>query len=279
NIENVDSVTSKMARVSNDTIDWSRVTLTDFDARKPVVLNVWKKGAFADIFLLPSSVKRDENCLIVPSIDDFGRLTIQSNHKNLSWYAFWQNVQIPVDKLSVKDSDVILPVPVNSKSMEESIIRVIALGQDGFSNELFIPVRKGKVLTSPSEASYDSKNILQNYLQRSDIYKREAHFLKNINKQIADSLQAKRAEWTFSQSVAQFSDNDLFGIVKTYMNNTSILVTNPYPINKVFQIDLPENIKIGNLKSHLGNSIKQSGKRIVITMKPHSSEIVTSEIY
>ncbi|MGL5730317.1 MAG: hypothetical protein ACRCX5_04260, partial [Bacteroidales bacterium] len=145
NIENVDSVTSKMARVSNDTIDWSRVALTDFDARKPVVLNVWKKGAFADIFLLPSSVKRDENCLIVPSIDDFGRLTIQSNHKNLSWYAFWQNVQIPVDKLSVKDSDVILPVPVNSKSMEESIIRVIALGQDGFSNELFIPVRKGKV--------------------------------------------------------------------------------------------------------------------------------------
>lgn len=279
NIENIDSVTSEMAMVSKDTINWSRLSLSGFDVNKPVILNVWKKGAFADIFLLPSTLKRDESCLIVPSIDDFDRLTIQSNRKDLSWYAFWQNVHIPLNKLSVKDTDVILPIPVNSKSMDESIIRVIALSADGFSNELFIPVHRGKVLTSASEASYYCKSQLTHYLQHSDIYKREAQLLKNIDKQFTDSLISQRAEWTYSQTVAQLSDNDLYGIVKNYMNNTSILINNPYPTDKIFKVELPENIKIGNLKSHLGNSIKQSGKRIVISMKPHSSEIVTSEIY
>ncbi|MGL5227244.1 MAG: hypothetical protein ACRC77_03560 [Bacteroidales bacterium] len=278
-IENIDSVTSKMAIISRDTSDWSRIRIERYDANKPVILNVWKKGAYADAFVLPAFIKRDQNCLIVSKIDDFGRLIIQSNQKDISWYAFWQNAQIPVNKMQIRDGEVILPVPENAKSMDESVIRVMAVGENGLSNELFIPLKKGKVLTLSSEASYYSKNQLSSYLQQSDFYEKENQLLRTIGHEITDSLNQNRCEWGLSQTIAEVSDNQLSGILKNYMNYTSILVNNPYPTDKVFQMQLPDNIKIGNLKSHLGNSIKQSGNTIVINMKPNSSEIVTSEMY
>ncbi|MBI5218581.1 MAG: alpha-amylase [Bacteroidia bacterium] len=66
-------------------------------------------------------------------------------------FVFWQNYMLPVSFLKKQGREIQIQVPENAKKIDRSFIRVWAYDKNGVSNDLLIPLTKGKVVSNSSE--------------------------------------------------------------------------------------------------------------------------------
>ena len=88
-------------------------------------------------------------------------LSIQNELKNV--YIYWQNFLLPSKFTLLEHGKLIFSIPTEAKELQRSYIRVWATNGFGVSNDILIPLEKGKVLT-------DSKKITRQDNQAQIMY-------------------------------------------------------------------------------------------------------------
>jgi len=88
-------------------------------------------------------------------------LTTKSNEENLlainiknkidNAYVLWQNYQIPMSEMMIKENMLMISIPKAARKMERSWLRVLAENKYGISNDLLIPLDKGNIISSSKE--------------------------------------------------------------------------------------------------------------------------------
>ncbi|MGL5919708.1 MAG: hypothetical protein ACRCZQ_04295, partial [Bacteroidales bacterium] len=95
---------------------------------------------------------------------------------------------------------------------------------------------------------------------------------------VIQKLQNSRLEWISGDECALLDDDELLVYVRTYMGASSFFAFNKTNRDVKKQISVPDNVRMGNLKTYFNQSIKQTGENIVINLSAHSYEIATSEM-
>ncbi|NDP21688.1 MAG: alpha-amylase [Paludibacter sp.] len=78
-------------------------------------------------------------------------------------FVYWQNFVLPSQFIKTENGFITFEIPAEAKKMERSFFRVWACNEFGVSNDVLIPLEKGKVLTK-------SKHITRNDRQAQIIY-------------------------------------------------------------------------------------------------------------
>lgn len=65
--------------------------------------------------------------------------------------AYWQNYLLPAELVTNKNGEITVVIPAEADSLDRSFIRVWASNEFGVSNDILVPLQKGKVLTKSSE--------------------------------------------------------------------------------------------------------------------------------
>lgn len=76
-------------------------------------------------------------------------LGIQNNADNV--IAFWQNYQIPDEKIIFKENSIIISLPVEARKYDRSWVRIWAENEYGPSNDVLIPLHKLMVVDNPKQ--------------------------------------------------------------------------------------------------------------------------------
>lgn len=82
--------------------------------------------------------------------------------------AFWQNVRLPADYIQTTDSSYTVQLPAEAKNPERSHLRLYAHNSLGESNDLFIPLQKGEVVTEASQLRPDDFHAQRMYFVMVD---------------------------------------------------------------------------------------------------------------
>lgn len=88
---------------------------------------------------------------IIPSESGTYSIEVKTNKIIDEVIALWQNYKLEDRFYRVKDSVLTVSVPVNAKLIDRSFLRIWVLNQDQASNELLIPLDKGRVIDQTSQ--------------------------------------------------------------------------------------------------------------------------------
>ncbi len=85
-------------------------------------------------------------------------LKIGAKNKVTRLFVFWQNFILPASMISNSQDMISISIPEEAGSMERSFIRVYACNESGYSNDLLIPLKSGKVIQDVSDINrYDKE--------------------------------------------------------------------------------------------------------------------------
>jgi len=117
-------------------------------------------------------------------------------------FIFWQNQIIPVDLKDLEMNTYTFDIPEQSKGMDRSYIRVYASKDNCIANDLFIPLKNGKVIDDVKDIRREDKfsNIM--YFILAD---RFYNGLKANDRKLADARVADKAN---------YQGGDLYGVLQ-----------------------------------------------------------------
>lgn len=96
-------------------------------------------------------------------------LLLQNGAKNI--FVFWQNYRLPDEMIRNENGKIIFIIPVEASKMKRSFIRVWASNEFGVSNDVLIPLEKGKVLVDSKEITRTDKQAQIIYFMLVDRFK------------------------------------------------------------------------------------------------------------
>lgn len=82
-------------------------------------------------------------------------LTVENEVKQV--FAYWQSYRLPAKYVVVENGKIRLDIPSEAVRLDRSFIRVWASNKFGVSNDVLIPLEKGKVLTDSKQLTRDDK--------------------------------------------------------------------------------------------------------------------------
>ena len=85
------------------------------------------------------------------------KITLLSVNKVNNIFVYWQNYRLPDMFVKKQENRIIFDIPSEAHSLERSFIRVWVSNDFGVSNDVFIPLHKGKVLTNAKEITRSDK--------------------------------------------------------------------------------------------------------------------------
>lgn len=272
NLENVDSVTC-----NNAAIFPSRLVKDVFriepEGRFPfLVLDIWKKEARASLIVIDTMLKKENKPLFITScINNREQIRVQSNESVDQWLVFWQNVEIPCSMMDVSERSIIVPIPENARWIDNSELRIMAFSNGMLSNQ-------SSVYLSYDQVNNDLSAIRSEFAFESHL-PRMRNKITNLNHiGTIKMLQNSRMEWIVGDEYSLIDDHELLVYVRTYMGISSFFAYNKTTHDVKKQLSVPENVRMGNLKTYFNQSIKQTGANIVLNLAANSYEIATSEI-
>ncbi|MBN1251610.1 MAG: hypothetical protein JXR51_05585 [Bacteroidales bacterium] len=111
-----------------------------------------KKGLKPEIY----SVNSNKNQILIESENDISEI-----------FALWQNHLIPIKKSNNKNRFRII-LPKNIDEIEKSFIRIWAYNENGISNDILIPILKGKVIENTEQLTRKDKHSFIMYFMMVD---------------------------------------------------------------------------------------------------------------
>jgi cyclomaltodextrinase / maltogenic alpha-amylase / neopullulanase len=73
-------------------------------------------------------------------------------------FVYWQNYLLPAKFINKSEDEITFKIPAEAKRLKRSFIRVWASNEYGVSNDVLIPLEKGKVLTEADQIKRDDKH-------------------------------------------------------------------------------------------------------------------------
>ena len=129
-------------------------------------------------------------------------ISIASENGVTEYFVLWENYRLPENMLVLKDNKLTIKLPEQAIEMERSTLRVWAFNENGSSNDLLIPLLKGKVPTQTSQ------------LKRDDFYKSILYFMMVDRFNNGDSLNDKPVIDDRIDFKANYQGGDLVGITQ-----------------------------------------------------------------
>lgn len=129
-------------------------------------------------------------------------ISIASENGVTEYFVLWENYRLPDNMLVLKDNKLTINLPKKAIQQERSTIRVWAFNEHGSSNDLLIPLLKGKVPTQTSQ------------LKRDDFYKSILYFMMVDRFNNGDSINDKPLLDKRVDFKADYQGGDLVGITQ-----------------------------------------------------------------
>jgi len=102
--------------------------------------------------------------------------------KFLRFLFFWQNYRLPDKFIEFEDNEIEISIPKNAKDLKRSYLRVFAFNKFGVSNDILVPLNKGKVIIKTKELSRQDPQTLILYNAFVDrFFEREKENNKPVN--------------------------------------------------------------------------------------------------
>ncbi len=95
-------------------------------------------------------------------------VTLKSENDVKQVFAYWQNYCLPVKFVSVGNGKITIDIPAEALKLDRSYLRVWASNEFGVSNDVLIPLEKGKVLTSSAQIKRAEKQAQIMYFMLVD---------------------------------------------------------------------------------------------------------------
>ena len=96
-------------------------------------------------------------------------VAIKNNTKEV--FVYWQNYRLGKAFLKTEGGKLTIAIPENAEKMDRSFIRIWAYNEFGVSNDVLIPLEKGKVLTDASDLKRTDKASQILYFMMIDRFK------------------------------------------------------------------------------------------------------------
>jgi len=105
--------------------------------------------------------------------DDFSasKITLSFENEVNEVFVYWQNYRLPAAFVTVEQNKIIFEIPKEATEIERSYFRVWACNKLGVSNDLLIPLQKGKVLTDAGQITRNDKQAQIIYFMLVDRFK------------------------------------------------------------------------------------------------------------
>lgn len=156
-----------------------------------------------------------------------GKLSIRTNAKPDKVVATWQNVVLPSSMVVTSDSIITINIPTEAAAMNRSYMRVWASNTNGISNDLLVPLAKGKVITDAASLDRHDKH-------RNILYSLMIDRFNNGNK-----LNDKKLNEADVLPIVDYMGGDIAGVTQKirdgFFNNLGIntiwispITQNPY---------------------------------------------------
>jgi len=97
-----------------------------------------------------------------------GKIVIGGTGAGSATMALWQNYRIPEQLLHFDTTGLTIEIPENARLQERSFIRIWAAGPGSVTNDLLIPLQRGKVITHPAELTRTDKETMIFYFMLVD---------------------------------------------------------------------------------------------------------------
>ena len=98
-------------------------------------------------------------------------ITLLAQNASGQAFVYWQNYRLPDKFIKVQNGTISFKIPAEAKIPDRSFIRVWASNQFGVSNDILIPLDKGKVLTDAKKISRTDKHARIIYFMLVDRFK------------------------------------------------------------------------------------------------------------
>ncbi len=99
------------------------------------------------------------------------KFTVSTKNDVKKVYAYWQNYLLPESFLKVENGKITLTIPQEAGKIDRSFIRIWAENEWGVSNDVLVPLAKGKVLTKSSEINRHDRHAQIMYFMLVDRFK------------------------------------------------------------------------------------------------------------
>jgi glycosidase len=189
----------KKVQIAGQMNDWAPVFTPNLKLNKygwyDVILNV-SPGTYLYQIVLDGDQKHDDNnpnkvdngygkfnsILQVDGENDNFPMLITDSYSNstitLSTYnelenlfVYWQNYLLPSKFITFNEGLITIEIPAEARKLDRSFIRVWASNKLGTSNDLLIPLQKGKVLTKSKYITREDKHAQIIYFMLVDRFK------------------------------------------------------------------------------------------------------------
>jgi len=119
--------------------------------------------------LVIEGVNREATPHLTPVAFAKGKVEIASTNSPEDIIVIWQNHQLPQSSVSQKSNgNIEISIPPDAKKIERSFLRVFAHNYSGPSNDLLIPLQKGKPVTDPALLTRQDKEATILYFMMVD---------------------------------------------------------------------------------------------------------------
>ncbi len=160
-------------------------------------------GGFNSVLKIKGPNWEEKPLLLSHKIEN-DSLIIQQKGETEKVFAFWQNQLVE----SKKNGDQIkIQIPDKAKILKRSYIRLFAFNRDGLSNDLFIPLERGKVIQKPEKLNRSDKRSTIMYFMMVDRF-------NNGNPENDDPLENPDVH-----QKANYHGGDLAGITQKISEN------------------------------------------------------------
>ncbi|MDR0619691.1 MAG: hypothetical protein LBG17_07335 [Bacteroidales bacterium] len=135
------------------------------------IMNVWEKGEKGSIVVINKKISDDWNnapVLVTSDFNDgvFSVRCVRSNVEN--FVVLWQNTVLDSNFYVLGDSSIDIKIPGNANRRQRSCIRIISSNRHGISNDLFVPLTYGQVISKPHQLNRADKQGMIMYFLMID---------------------------------------------------------------------------------------------------------------
>ena len=100
-----------------------------------------------------------------------GKFTISAENNATKIFVYWQNYLLPENFVKNENGIITINIPMEAEKLDRSFIRVWSMNEWGTSNDLLIPLQKGKVLTNAADITRQDRHAQIMYFMLIDRFK------------------------------------------------------------------------------------------------------------
>jgi cyclomaltodextrinase len=109
-------------------------------------------GGFNSVMKVGQNSRTEMPLLFASNYNETGgEITVKWTRKPEGFFVFWQNILLDQNYLEIEKDEMIISVPKEAKAYDRSFIRIYAYNREGISNEIMIPLEKGKVVLNAGQ--------------------------------------------------------------------------------------------------------------------------------